>query len=632
MLVISRRSLFAVALFLGAPLPCAWAAGEAVPSSAIPILVADQLHPGQKAVVRTVFSGSKIEEFDAEIVGVLQGGRTEGDLILGRATSERVVKSGIAQGMSGSPVYVDGKLIGALSSAWSFSREPLFGITPIKEMLEVLDHRNAGPPEPTAGPAGVEVGGPNGRARFREFRWDDEDESPPAEAGLVPGGGLTGGPTIGPTVPSGPSPGMARLALPLACGGLHPGAFESVRQWLLPFGLDAVPAGLAPRGGPAASALQPGAAVAVEVMRGDLQLSAIGTVTYRDGDRVLLFGHPFFQSGDVRLPLATAEITTIVASEQLSFKLGVRGRTAGVATQDRRTAVAGHIGGDPRMLPLSIGIAGARAQPQSFHFETIEDRTLAPSLVAIATLNSLLESGGGGANQTLRWSLTLHRPGAAPLRISDVTAGDSPPGELLTNVTSPLRFLFNNPFERMVLDSIEVAVRIDPGRDQWTLRSARVLDAAVRPGRPVRIQCEIERWRSGRELREFSLVMPEEAPEGRYTLWLGGAAELTRYESSRLPARYRPTSLDDAWRRLAAMRSTEGLYAALFARAPEITSEGRDYPELPLSALSVWSSEQGTGDRARRGDVAKLDEARVPVPGQVRGELVLNVLVDDQAP
>ena len=426
--------------------------------------------------------------------------------------------------------------------------------------------------------------------------------------------------------------GIAPLPLPLAACGLSAQAVDPVRRAFAPIGFAVLPGGHAPDGGPAPDALVPGAAVAVDVLRGDLQLSAIGTVTYRDGDRVLLFGHPFFQSGEVRLPFSTAEIATVVSSQASSFKLGVRGREAGVVTQDRRTAVAGTIGGIARMLPVRVTVAGPGRRPQDFRFEAVEDRALAPSLVGAATLNSVLESGGTGGNQTLRWTLTIHRPGAAPLVLTDLVAGDSPPAEVMGGIATPLRFLFNNPFARLPLDSVAVAVEVRQGRELWTLRSARVLDPAVRPGSRVRVQCELERWRGGRETRSFTVAVPEEAPDGRYVLWLGGGAELSRYEAAKLPARYRPVSLDDAWRRLASTRPSDALYAALFARAPEVTSDGRDYPELPLSALALLSSDQAAGDLARRGDAARLDEVRQPLDGLTRGELLLSITVDSRAP
>jgi len=599
------RTVSSLLLLLALPV------GAAVPAG-VPTLAQDQLQVGQKAVVKTVFAGNRVESFDAEIVGVLKGGKTEGDIILARATSERVIKTGVAQGMSGSPVYVDGRLIGALSSGWSFSREPLFGVTPISEMLAVLDLPH-GPVAPgTAGPSGIDR---IGATRFGEFRWED-DPAPgaAAEAAVAPA-----------TAP-------APLGIPLTCGGLNPVALAEARRLFEPLGLVVTPGGGARDGGPPADSLRPGAAVAVDVMTGDLQLSAIGTLTWREGDRVLIFGHPLFQSGDVRLPLSTAEIATIVASDLSSFKLGVRGRAVGTLTQDRRAAMSGTIGAAPGLLPVSVEIGGAARPAQRFHFASIEDRAMAPQLVALASLNSLLESGGVGGNQTLRWTLRLARHGAPPLTVSDVVAGEAPSSDLAGAVSAPLRFLFNNPFEPLELDSIDVAIEALPGREQWTLRSARVLDAAVKPGGTLRIECDVERWHGGHTIVPIRVTVPEEAPDGRYVLWLGGGPELSRYEAARLPGRYRPTSLEDAWRRIGAARTSDGLYAALYASAPEVTREGRDYPELPISALALLAGDQAAGDAGRRGDAARLDERRVPFAGPLRGELLLSVQVDAKAP
>ncbi|HYM80797.1 MAG TPA: hypothetical protein VEY91_05225, partial [Candidatus Limnocylindria bacterium] len=168
-------------------------------------------------------------------------------------------------------------------------------------------------------------------------------------------------------------------------------------------------------------------------------------------------------------------------------------------------------------------------------------------------------------------------------------------------------------------------------RELWTLRSAEVLGASVRPGGTVTVRCEVERWRGGRETHTLRLPVPEEFPDGRYVLWLGGGPELTRYESERLPARYRPISLDEAWRRMAEMRTSNRLYGALIAKAPEVTAGGLDYPELPTSALAVLASGQTAGDRSRRGDRVVSSEQRVEFDGPVRGELQLEVTVDTKA-
>jgi hypothetical protein len=591
-------------------------------AAAAPLTLApEDLRPGDRATVRSVFHGDSIEEFPAEIVGVLSGGRVDGQTIIARATSERLRQVGVAQGMSGSPVYVRGRLIGALASSWPFARDPLFGITPIHEMLRLFEQPSLSATGPGGGPAGMELTALPDGVRFGEFHWDEGSSAAP-----VPG------PAADEPPPGTPAGAMVSLPIPLACGGFAPAALDAARHWLAPFGFTVVAGGSTPDGGPDAASLEPGSAVAVDLMRGDLQVSAIGTLTWRDGERVLIFGHPFFQSGDVRLPLSTARITTVVASDYVSFKLGSRGREVGIVTQDRRPGVSGTIGPRASLLPLTVRVEGARPASQQFRFELVEDRLLAAQLAGLATMNSLLESGGTGPGQTLAWTLTLHRPGAPALVLQDLSSGESPVGEAASAINGPLGFLFGNPFERLRLDSIDVAIQLSRGRKLWALRSARLLDAAVRPGGRARIECRIERWRGPTETRLIEVPVAAELPDGRYGLWVGGGTELSRLEATRFPARYRPTSLDDAWRRLARLRSSAALYAVILASAPEITAAGRDYPELPASAAALLSSAQATGDLTRRADAALLDETRVPLGGVTRGELQLVLTVDSKAP
>jgi hypothetical protein len=584
-------------------------------------LAPEALRPGDPAILRTVMHGDSIEEFPAEIVGVLSSGRVEGQLIIAKATSERLKQLGVAQGMSGSPVYVGGKLIGALSSSWLFEREPLFGITPIGEMLKVLEHPSAPATGPAVGPAGVEVAAPPRGVRFGEFHWGDEKQPGPSE-----------GSRAQEATPAATAGSPVALPIPLACAGLAPGALPRVQQWLEPAGFNAVEGGLAASGGPTASSLEPGSAVAVDLLRGDLRLAAIGTLTWRDGDRVLLFGHPFFQSGNVRLPLSTAQITTVISSNYVSFKLGTPGREVGVVTQDRHSGVAGVIGPRARLLPLEVRVAGTVPQPRTFHFEMVQDRSLASQLAAAATLNCLLESGGTAASQTTRWTLTFHRHGEPPLVVGDVETGEAPLTSTVASITAALAFLFGNPFETLQLDSLAVAVQVEPGRQEWTLRDARLLESAVRPGGRAHVACRIERWRGATETRVLEVPVAEELPNGRYSLWVGGGAELSHFEATRFPARFQPVSLDDAWRRLARLRPADALYAAIFANAPDVTAGGRDYPELPASAAVVLSSRLAAGDAARLVDAALLGETRLPLTGATQGELQLVLTVDSKAP
>jgi hypothetical protein len=415
--------------------------------------------------------------------------------------------------------------------------------------------------------------------------------------------------------------------LPLIGVGLAPAALPFVQQAFAPLHMNVVPGGAG--GGGTADSLQPGAAVAVDLMRGDLLLSAIGTVTWRDGDRVLIFGHPFFQAGAVRLPLSTAEITTIVASDISSFKLGVAGREVGVVEQDRRAAVAGRIGPKAALLPVHVALRQPGRAPQAFRFETIEDRTVAPVLVTIAALNSFLESGGTAGNQTVAWTLVLHRTGATPFSIRDVAAGESPAVAVAQQASQPLQYLFNNPFEPLRLDSLSLELEVRPGRRVLSLDRARLLTPFVRPGGVVRVRCALEAWRGGVTEETLELAVPADLVPGSYEVWVGGGHELSAFAAQRRPARFQPESLEEAWRRLAELAPANELHAVLVGRASEWSVAGREYPELPGSARALIGSAVRSG--AREG-ATWLSEARLPVDANLSGQQLLKVTVDDRVP
>jgi hypothetical protein len=331
------------------------------------------------------------------------------------------------------------------------------------------------------------------------------------------------------------------------------------------------------------------------------------------------------------MPLSTADIIGILPSLENSFKLGEPGIPVGTATQDRRPAVAGRLGAVPALLPIRVTVQAQGFPVQQFHFESIEDRGLFPQLMATALMNSVMESGGGGAQQSVRWTLDLWHGGQV-LHLSDAIASESPLPEMVSAVVGPLRFLYNNPFQRVKLDSIAVRAQIQPGRAQWVLRAASLGAPTVRPGGVLHLDAELEPWRGSRESHALELAVPRDLPDGKYVLWVGGGSEADRFTATRLPGRYRPTSLADAWQRLAAVRASDALHAMLWARAPEITSDGEDYPELPGSALAVMAPSQSAGDHARRGDWVLAAEDAKSFAGVVRGELLVEVTVDSKAP
>jgi hypothetical protein len=550
----------------------------------------DEIHAGQHAVGRTVFVGRKIEEFELEIVGVVKGGKADGDMILARAIGPRLEHDGIAAGMSGSPIYIDGRLAGALAFGWPFTRDPLCGITPIAEMLDVMG-------EPDGTPAG-------------DF----------GARGITPPGGFE------------------RLRTPLVAGGLTPAARAMLQPWADAQGFvleeGGVSAGAgrgafasAPSDAAGRAAIVPGASISVDLMRGDMNLSAIGTLTWRDGDRVAAFGHPFFQAGDVSFPLGLADITTIVASDLNSFKLGTPGEQLGTITQDRRAAIAGQVGAVPSMLPFTVRMHGPEGD-DTYRLWMVRHRQFAPLLAATGVVGALTARGGALAEATWRWRATLSLQGGKVVTLEDVTAGNiAGAGSLYASIMS---LLLDNPFAPLSADSLALDIELRPGIARTQVQSVRVEPRVVRPGDPVHVTAELRDYRGATHFEHFDLVVPLNAPEGRAAIAIGGGPELDKQEASRLPGRFRVNSLADLYARIADRRRDDHLYAALYAPGLETTSDGESHPDLPVFAQRLLASDRVVDPTDPLGSLSRYAQASKDLAEPVDGILSIAIEVRTQ--
>src|SRR5512143_2455059 len=307
------------------------------------ILPTDRILPGMRGYgISDMGDGKGIQRFDVEIIGVLRRYAPRQDLVLARVSGAGLDKSGIIAGMSGSPIYVDGKLVGALAYGWPFSKDPICGITPIQSMLDIR-HAPAGPPVPIAGSTASSVSTADlmaafGTGRFREHldRMLSVLRPHPVES-LTP------------------------LPLPVSIAGLPPGSlFERMAEtagWMTaPSGAAAATAA---RASGAAEPLRPGSAVATQLLSGDMDVSATGTVTWVEGNSVLAFGHPFLSMGPVSMPMAEADVLTVLPSIYRSFKFAATGPVLGSITQDRSTGILGTFGTQAPMVPITVRISSA---------------------------------------------------------------------------------------------------------------------------------------------------------------------------------------------------------------------------------------------------------------------------------
>jgi len=480
-----------------------------------------------------------------------------GDLILCRLSGQGLEESGVAAGMSGSPVYIDGRLIGAVAYAWSFAKEPLAGVTPAAQMLEIWD-------EP------------------------DHSESPDgARSSRVSGGsGLAG---------------LSALPLPVALSGYTPALAELVEPALARFGFTPVAAAGSASGTADTAALVPGAAVGVALIDGDVHLAGIGTLTCRDGNRILAFGHPMLGAGNVRMPMVGGVIHSIVPSLASSFKLFSPTSPLGTINQDRLAGVAGNIGPVPAMLPVTA-IVSSPSGLDTYRFRVVELEDLAPTFVAVGLTDVVYQTEGNLEEATLASRMTVrlslptppsslipHPSSLLPdsLVIEHRYSGTNPAADMFRSAEKELEILFSNRFLPAPVASVDFDVTFTPGREIAYLLSARPQSASVRPGDSLRITLELRDFRGDDSEAVIAVKIPEPIPEGRLRVVIAPPDSQLALEVSRAPGRLEPGSFADLLELLSQTGRENELVAAGFSSGPGLTMAGRELPAPPPSLRSV---------------------------------------------
>ena len=518
----------------------------------------DEIAPGMRAVVRTVLQGTRQEELQVELLGVLDDGIGPGTpMILGRFVDEKGRWTGVAAGMSGSPVYVGDRLLGALSYAiGAFAREPICGITPIGAMA-ALEHLPAGGPPRT--------------------------------------GRLT------------PTP------LVLVGRGFGKGALEEVERLLAERGFAVrIASGSAMQGATAAPAMAPGDPVAALLVWGDVVLGATGTITWRRDDTLLAFGHPFLGSGRIALPMASAEIIWTVPSNFNSFKIARIGKPVGIIEQDRLTAIRGRLGPVPEGIPLNVTIVRRDGAPVERRMYLARDELLTPVLGAVSSANAVSREVGAERDEALSLRLVAHLAGGRDVTTEIAAAG---PGDVqkkfVGEINTFLGRLTAAPVELPPIRGIDVRVTRADRAGGFEIVRATPDRLVARPGEPLAVHVDLEGPRGLRRRSSLRLRIPERARPGRYVL-LVGSARAVEGKFGNLDEAVRRTAAN-AEEYLAAMErrpSDATLEARLALPAEGIVARGRKFPALPATAHLLMRSRPGGGKRMYRSRYVEVARAR----------------------
>ena len=583
-----------------------------------------EVRTGMTGIGRTVFTGTRVEEFKAHILGVIENVMgPQRNLILARLEGGPLAETGVIAGMSGSPVYIDGRLIGAVSYALgSFSKEPIAGITPIDEMT--TETSAASSVRPAA--ARVHVQWPiEPDALMAAFRrglgWNRAFADRPEDARFVDGARLdgVGGREVGTM--------LRPIATPLVMSGLEPGVADSIGSLLKDQGFLPVGARAGGRSDdmPYEGPLKPGDAVGITFVDGDFLLGGTGTVTHIDGDRVYAFGHPMYNLGPTEFPMTRAYVYTVLPSLFSSTKLSTTGETIGTLLQDRATAVAGRLGPGPSMIPVSMTLSSARAgSARTFKFDVVKDQLLSPLMTYAALLNTLFsyERQLGTATYAVKGQVVIR--GHEPIVLDNMFSGDQSPLAASTYIVGPLAAMMDNDYEKVDIASINLTMTSAEEPKTATLERVWLDDLRPRAGRTVPLKVLLKTYRGEDVLRTVPIAMPANAT-GSLTILVSDGQRLTQAETREArPAL--PRSVPQLIRVLNKTRRNNAVYVKLLSADPGAVVKGELLSSLPPSVLSVLEADRSGGSFNPLYN-ATLGEWEIPTEQAVNGVRSLSVTV-----
>ena len=601
--------------------------GTSLPAAPPPLMPIEDVRPGMVGVGRTVFEGTELKEFKVHIIGVLrniQGPRR--DLILARLEGQGLESSGVSQGMSGSPVYIDGRLVGAVSySIGAFSKEPIAGITPIAEMKNAtLSQRRVGTGQArlelpitreglTAALAAVS-------ARVAPFARRPADVQ-----------------SIGmPTATGGQLGAVLRpISTPLLMGGFEPEAVELLSGAFRDAGFTPMVTGVlsSEQAAAAAGPLQEGDAIGVALASGDLEMGATGTVTHIDGDRVYAFGHPLYNLGPTEFPLTRAYVHTVLPSLATSFKISSLGETIGTMRQDRATAIAGTLGKGPGLVPMTVtleraeGPAGAAGEKRTFKYQLVNDQMFTPLIAYVAMFNTLssYERQFGAATFSVKSRARIK--GHADLSVEDVFTGDNPMLGAATAVAGPLTMLLANDIEPITVEGLDVAITSAETPRSVSIERVWLDDIRPRAGRATPLKILTKSYRGEEKISTVSIDIPSNAA-GRLSILVTDGRQLNALEQRDVKRSLEPQSVAQMLKLLNDTRRNNRIYIRLLTGTPGAVVNGEAMAALPPSVLSVLEADRNGGSFTPMRS-ATVGEWELPMESAVSGSRLLVLEVDN---
>ena len=576
------------------------------------ILPLSQIKPGMKGIGRSVFSGSQVEEFEVEILGVVENQQPRRSWILARLKGRGLESTGVISGMSGSPVYIDGQLIGSVAFSYAFTKEAVAGLTPIEEMLEI-----------PARVQGKRIQFSTAKDLLSESLIQEhlgqtylalssrQEEAWNHDQGIIP------------------------VRVPLIFSGFSERAFQAFRPFFsdrnfqpVLSSTEATPQSL--KLSPQPVAFKEGEAVGVQLMTGDLDLTAVGTVTYVDGNRILAFGHPFYNLGPVDYGLTRAEILGVVPSLQSSFKLASTGQLVGRVVQDRTSGVLGEIGILPRYVPVNVEIQRSPLNLKQFKLRLVNDQILTPALLNLGLYTLMSSEERSYGNLSVDFEADLFLEQGLSVRLEDLFTGnlDNPITSLSSLVAAVVYLLKNNEFKEVAINQVEIKIKVVEEIRTATLEKVLLDKYEVSPGEIVKVKTYFRTFSGEVKTEEVEFMTPALPPGSEFELVVAEASYIQQLERGLYRIQdFTPRNLIQLIRILGNLRKNNRIYFRIIAPRSGLFLKGEELPNLPPSFKNMFISPRASTVNLIELNRSTLSEYQLPIPYVFKGSLTIPIKI-----
>lgn len=579
----------------------------------------DKIERGMKGFGLTVFHGTKIEKFNLEVISVarnLSTSRAKRNVFFIKCLDDRFLIAKGVQGVSGSPVYINGKLAGAMSFGWSFGEEPLYGVTPIDEMLEV------------ANTATSSASAENAYIRLDQAVYEklmrDELLTPQQLRRVAIDAGLA--------KQHSSDSSMTHLPMPLAMTGFSTQALNVLQSHCGTLALTAsLPADVAntttqPRD--ADNVFKPGATITVPLIFGDMNVSILGTVTEVIGNDIYAFGHGWNSDGPTNWPMASGFVHTFVSRKNMSFKLGQPSQILGTLKADQAAAVFGRVGKTPQMTPMHVRVNwtnAGRVESEDFNVTLARDERADAMLATIVAVNALLKRGNLPKHHTIEYTMNMQFDKAAPLTFRNISSAAGV-DDLAGDMIGSLVLLLNNPWQRIQLTEADICFNVLPEDHLAAIRSVQLAQTLYHPGQTVTARVLLDCLRKDTTSIDIALKLPDDLPHGQYKIVVGSAKAFRQQIQNAQPHKYIAYDLEDILKilneRLSLRR--DQLYITLIDKRGGLAIETQAMPALPQSTAMMLT------DKSRQMAVTRFQHLiadQIPADNIILGQKTITITV-----